>query len=345
MPDWLYNLLTSETIYYVVGIWLLICIAWKSKRDLLITTLIGLVSERVIFEKVGHADSISFYPRNLLEKVASAFQRALVMPLDGVINGLQRWLDGLVNLIYNKDKPWRTFGYLLFLLLLVVFILADAIAIANALDVAGWINYELPAILQKYEIAAAMGSLFAIITGVFVFSEINREQSVFTDWDNTKGAWKQLAKAMSVFLVIFGFVVVIFLGLQRFEALGYVPNINSTTNAAVSVVILIIVPLNTVVATALIAEEGFKGFVLVVIAVLAIIIGTLYAVNYAAYLIGYVLPFVVDILWRIVLFILSVAIYIIVTPIDFLVWILSLPFRMLKTEEPESNQSKNGKPK
>jgi hypothetical protein len=340
LPDWLYTLLTSTGIYYFIAVWLLVCIAWKSRRDPIIARLIGLVSKRIIFEKDEQPDSISFYPRGLLEKVATAFQKAMVKPLDGIIAGLKSWLRGLVNLIYSEKKPWRTFGYFLFLILLLVFILADAIAIVNALDVAGWIPYQIPAILQKYEIAAAMGSLFAIITGVFVFSEINRKESVFTDWDRTEGLWKNLARAMAVFLMIFGFIVVIFFGVRRFESLGYLSTITSSTNMAVDVVILIIIPLNTVLATALIAEEGFKGFVMILIALLAIILGAMYILNYAAYLIGYLLPFSVDVLWRIVLFVASIVIYVIITPIDFVVWILGLPFRMLKSPPEEQNKKK-----
>lgn len=343
MPDWLYNLLTSSGIYYLVGIWLLICIAWKSKRDALIAKLIALVSERIIFEEDENPEKITFYPRRLFETVAKAFQKAMIMPLDEVIKGLKKWMMGLINLVYNKERPWRTFGYFLFLVLMIVFVLADAIAIANALDVAGWISYELPSILQQYEIAAAMGSLFAIITGVFVFSEINRDRSVFTDWDNIKGAWKQVAKAMAVFLVVFGFVVVFFFGLQRFEALGFLTNTSSSINILVSVVILIIVPLNTVVATALIAEEGFKGFVLILILILAILTGIVHIINYGAYVIGYVLPFSIDIMWRVALFLILLIGYLIVTPIDFIIWILSLPFRMLKTEETSSDTKNRNK--
>jgi hypothetical protein len=345
LPDWLYNLLNSAGIYYVIGIWLLICIAWKSRRETFIARLVDLVSKRIIFEKDDQPKSIPLYPRSFLERVAVEFQKAMVMPLDGIIKGAKGWLSGLIKLIYTRDRPWRTFGYVLFLVLMLVFVLSDAIAIANALDVAGWIPYALPAILQRYEIAAAMGSLFAIITGVFVFSEINRETSIFTDWDRTEGLWKKLARSMAVFLIIFGFLVVIFFGIRRFDALGYISSISSTTNTLVDVVILIIVPLNTVVATALIAEEGFKGFLMIVIALLAILIGLLYVLNYLANLLGYVLPFALDVIWRIVLFAVFIIAYVVVTPIDWVIWVLGYPFRMwgAPAEIPKDKSSKDKK--
>lgn len=317
MGEFLYDLFNSNTFWFILILWVLVCIAWKAKREKLISRLGTILSKPVIFEEDPDPDTLPFYPRRFLEKVASAFTKGLVAPLVGLIAGLGKVIQGLWQRVYNPERPWRVVGYVFFLLMLLVFVYADAIAIVNGIDILGLLETGVPDFLTEYSIAVTMGSLFSVITGGLVYKEINSTKSIYTDWDEVEGSWKEVARTLALILIIGGFVVVVTLGLIRWDALNTQANGPDFTSIG-NTIIAILVPVNTVLATFLIYEEGLiKGGSLVLIALLMIVLGALHGLNFVLSILAYVLPFLLDMVMRTLHFILDIVLYFAITPIDF----------------------------
>ncbi|GEM_PF-6888238 len=327
MPAFLYEFLTSDGFYYFLFVWVLICIASAAKRNILLEKLKNLTSKPVIFDE-DKSEPVDFYPRTAFERIAKAIVDFLEKPFISIIDGLGKWINGLKSLVTDSEKKWLPFGYSLFFLLLVFFIFADAIAIANTLVFYGLLDVaDLWEPLTRYEFATAGGSLFAILVAGLITSEIYSTKSQFTEWDKIEGTWKDIAKAFTRILIISGFVVVFFLGMQRLISLGYFTNFGSTVRSGVDFVVTILIPLNTVLATALILIEGYKGLALVIILFLAIVLATVHILDYLSPLIRYVLPFTIDVVYRLILMAAFIIGFFIITPIDLVISTVTAPFR------------------
>jgi hypothetical protein len=329
MNEILYNLVNSSAFWFVLLIWLLICIAWKEKREAFLARLASIIGKPMVFEKDPNPEQPPLFPRRTLEAVAMGAKNGLVEPLSGIAVSFSKLLKNLWSKVYNPNRPMRIAGYVFFFFALLVFVYADAIAIVNGLDAFGLLETGIPTFLTQYSIAVTMGSLFSVVIGALVFKEVHSEKSYLSDWEDTDGQWKQFGKMLSIVLVMGGFLVVITLGLLRLDALSDLrASLGPGFVAFGNIVVTILVPVNTVLATALIFEEGMiKGGILALLLVGLTILATIYILDFALTIIAYVGPFLLDMLIRIVYFLVDLVFYIVITPIDAIVRVLSAPFR------------------
>jgi hypothetical protein len=195
------------------------------------------------------------------------------------------------------------------------------------LDAFGIISFTIPKFLRYYEIAAAVGSLFAVIVGIELTREITAEKSVFTDWDEKRAEDKHTSKQLAKLLTISGFVTVIFIGILRLYELEVFKSIDSTMLNMIQTVLYVLVPFNTVLATALITGEFLKGLYVGIIVLLALLMVVAWILDKIFKVLGYTLPVLVDFLYRIVLALLDVIIYFIFTPVLILISAVSSPFQ------------------
>jgi hypothetical protein len=181
-------------------------------------------------------------------------------------------------------------------------------------------------LLRFYEITVAFGSFFSIVVGALVVRELYSEQSDFSDWDEQIGFWKQFAKTTTVMLIISGFLVMLALGLGRYERLGLLSTeLSGTISIIVNSAILILVPLNTVVATLLIYHEAIKGLMLVLVFVEVIMLSSLNLLLYIAEILGAFVPFAFDIIYRLMLMLIYMSLFFLLTPLDWIARLMSSP--------------------
>ncbi|MFZ5910128.1 MAG: hypothetical protein ACOYYU_08955 [Chloroflexota bacterium] len=334
MPAFFYNLLNSSTFYVTVGIWILICLASGRRIQSLGNRFVDLTFKPIIFKPDSNPESVPIYPRGLFEDVAVGFKDALQLPFRGIINSLKRWRNEQRQKYSEEEKPFLPVGNVLFLLLTSLFIYLDIIAITQALVSIGLIDLEtLWEPFNNYALAMAGGSIFAILISVFVLEQISSKKSDFSHWDKRAGAWVNIAKALINYLIIFGTLAVLLLGFQRLIALGFIPDVRETVELGVNIAISILVPLNTVLTTALIFSDGIIGFMVLVTMGAGIVSGIFYILDYIALILGYVLPFVVDISYRIILIAVNLIWFLIYTPINMVTSGISAPFRSSSPEK------------
>jgi len=321
ISNFIFNLVNSQWFYYILGFWTLIAIARRDERNSFASRLADLISKPAIFEADENPQSVSFYPRKSMEKIATDVRKALIRIPNDINAALEKAIKNQLDFIVDPQRRWKLLGYAIYVIFMFFFLWADGIAIANALDALGLVA-TVPSYLTLYEIAVAVGSFLAIIVGALVARDVFNAVSDFSDWDTQQGAWKKLAKVLAILLIISGLLVAVVLGLGRFQRLVSLPvNIADLINLGVNFTTLVLVPFNTLIATILIHFEAFKGLLLVFVLIEAILWVPVRILQYVAEILGAMGPFSVDILYRFLLAILIIIIFWLLTPLD---WITSL---------------------
>jgi hypothetical protein len=317
------NLLNSQWFYIIAGIWALASIANKKERDLLTDRLGDIISKPPIFEVDENPNSVPFYPRQAFEQISKAVASALVRIPKEINTALLKLIDIQFTYVVNPERRWKVLGYAIHFLFFFFFVWADGIAIINALDALGLIGGIIWEPLTRYELAVAFGSFFAIIVAAMVARELYSEKSDLSDWDEQKGFWKQIAKGLTLILIVSGLIVVVALGLGRYEGLGLVPlEWVETIRTFVNSTTLILVPLNTVLATLLIYHEAIKAILLVFVIVEYLIVFFVKIWEYIAEILAGMGPFTVDVVYKFMLGIVLIVFFFLLTPLDFLTSLL-----------------------
>lgn len=244
------------------------------------------------------------------------FNKAVNSSIGILIHYLRNWMrDQYFNISGEGHAPWKLIGYLLQFILLVGFLYADVIVIANNLFAINLL-IETPDYLQHYEFAIAFGSFFSVIVGSLIANELYGK-SELSDWKEQVGFWRSIAGVASLFLIFSGIIVITALGLARFTMITNLsPEIAAQYQTFANIIISLIVPINSILASMLIVREGFKG----VLALLLISMGALLAI---LYLIFFILGFItatttliIDIVYRLLLILFSLVGFFLFTPID-----------------------------
>ncbi len=320
----LYNLLNSTAFWVVVAVWFFICIAWTERWKPVLDRLGKLFLKPVIFREDLYPENVPFYPRKFMEDAANGFRDTLKRPFADLIKAFSGWISSLINVIHNKDHPFRTFGYLLFLTSFLFFVLADAIAIANTLAAIGITFGAIPEILTRFDIAVFGGSLLALIIGIVLVFEIRSERSEFTYYSERGEKTKALSMGIALLVAFLSFLTLIAWALFRLIALGEMDS-NPILNGILNWVLYGLVPINSALAAAVCFSEAIRGIAVIGILVGWIIAGILYLLDYAATILGSIGPFLVDLLYRMVYITIDILQWFISTPIQAVLW----PFRMI----------------
>jgi len=249
---------------------------------------------------------------------------ALIRIPNDINAGLEKAIKNQLDFIVDPQRRWKLLGYAIYVIFMFFFLWADGIAIANALDALGLVE-TVPAYLTLYELAVAFGSFFAIIVGALVARDVFNTTSDFSDWDTQQGIWKKIAKVLAILLIILGMLVAVVLGLGRFERLVTLPqDVADSINRIVNFTTLILVPINTLIATILIHFEAFKGLLLAFILIEAILWVPVRILQYVTEILGAMGPFTVDILYRFMLAILIIIVFWLLTPLDWLIGLIPI---------------------
>lgn len=339
MAEFFYNLLNSQTFWVVVVIWAFICIAWTSRLKLVLDRLAKLVLKPVIFEADPNPDDVPFYPRKFMEKSANGFRDTLKQPFLDLIKVVVGWFAYLGDLIYSKEHPFRTLGYLLLFVCFLFFVLADSISVANTLVVLGLWAGTLPEILGRFDIAVFGGSLLALIIGMALVFEIRSSKSEFTTWSERDGQTKALALGIALLVTLLSLITLIAWALFRLIELGKI-NSNTILDGLLNWVLFGLVPINSALAAAITFLEALRGFLGLIVLFGWVLIGILYLINYCATILGSIVPFLFDVGYRLIYILLDILQWIISTPVQALVWpFVKISSIFLPKEDPASEQN------
>lgn len=325
MAEIFYNLLNSEAFWVVIAVWVFICIAWTERWKPVLDRLAKLFVMPVIFKKNDRPNSdVPFYPRSFLEDSANGFRDTLKQPFTDLIKVVSNWFSQLASLVYSKEHPFRTLGYLLLLVCFLFFVLADSIAVANTLVVLDLWSGTLPAILGRFDIAVFGGSLLALIIGMALVFEIRSSKSEFSQWSERDERTKALALGVALLVTLLSLITLIAWALFRLIALGQLDS-SPFLDGVLNWVLFGLVPINSALAAAITFLEAIRGFLVLVVLFGWIIIGILYLVNYVVTILGTILPFFFDIVYRSVYTALDILQWLISTPIQAVL----LPFKLI----------------
>jgi len=324
MAEIFYNLLNSEAFWVVIAVWIFVCIAWTERWKPVLDRLGKLVVKPVIFKTDPNPENVPFYPRDFIEDSANGFRNTLRQPLTDLIRVVSNWFEHLANLIYSKDHPFRTLGYLLLLVCFLFFVLADAIAVANTLVVLDLWSGTLPELLGRFDIAVFGGSLLALIIGMALVFETRSDTSEFTQWSERDKQTKSLALGVAFLVTLLSLITLIAWALFRLIELQRLDS-SPFLDGLLNWVLFGLVPINSALAAAITFLEAIRGFLCIVIILGWIIIGVLYLANYAVTILGSVIPFFFDIAYRLIYVSMDILQWLISTPVQAIVW----PFKKI----------------
>lgn len=315
MPTFVYDILSSPLFYGFVVFWLIIDIAAEKMRKETFELIDTLIHKPQILIEDESPRSVPLYARRLLETFAKWVHDSLQEPLKGLKALLQKWLSGLIAVITKPSKPLLVIGYILSFTLLLIYLYLDTIGVVTALVSRGFVSPNFPQIFQKYEYLAIGGSLFALLVAGYILAQMTKKVSELSDWDSVTGLWRTLARFVVYILIASGLFAVFFLALELMIGLGYFQNESQIVLGLVDFASTVLTRLNVALASILLFEDGIKGFVLVAILIVAVMLGFSYILEYIAYPLGKIAPFLLDIAYRLVLITLFLAWFLITTPI------------------------------
>lgn len=345
MAELIYNLLNSQAFWVVAVVWVVICIASIERWKPLIERLGRLVIMPVIFKEAPEPkdlEPVPFYPRKFMEDSANGFRNMLTQPFTNIIIAVSGWLSRLGTLIYSREHPFRTLGYLMLFTCFLFFVLSDAIAVANTLVVLDLWAGTLPEILGRFDLAVFGGSLLALIIGMALVFEIRSLSSEFTSWSNRDKQTKALAYGIALLVTFLSLLTLVAWALFRLIELGRVDS-TPFLDGLLNWVLFGLVPINSALAAAIIFLEALRGLFVIFIFTGWIIVGIFYVANYLATILGSILPFLVDVVYRLAYIVIDLFLWFISTPIQTVLSPFRSIFKSMTTQSESEKKTSSGK--
>lgn len=315
----LYNFLASDAGPIVLVAWLFIAVFWIERWRAVFSRAITLIKEPIIFKK-DHELDIPLYPRTFFSESANSFRDTLLDPFSRIAKAISNAGRFVLNIAYDENHKVRVFGYLMFLTFFILFVLADAIAVANTLFVMGYWSGDVPELLGRFDLAVFGGSLLALIASLeLVIFELQGHTSVLTNYADRGEREKKLALAMSFIVLVLSVFTLIVWALARLIETN---QISSTPflNGIVQWTLYGIVPINSAFAAGVVFLQAIYGVLLIVSAILFILVILAYILNYLAKLIGSIFPYLFDVLYRLIYIVLDILFWFVFTPVFVVRW-------------------------
>lgn len=312
MGEQIYNIVNSSTFQILGVIWFVILVIWKEKWMGVLTRSVNLLKKPTVFTKDTYPENVQTYPRVLLEEVSNAFRTTLTQPLIDMAKGFNSWLLKVFKLVYDNEHPFRTIGYVILFTCFCMLVYSDAVAIANTLYVLN-ISPSINPFLVNFDFAVFAGSLIALILGLAFLFETMTNRSEFTPMSEREPKIRKSLFALALLISLLSIISLVAWGLAR---INIVEGLGSTfLDRFVNIVILFVIPLNSALTAAMIFNESIRGLVFIFLVFCFVVEGFLYILNFALTLMSSLLPFLFDVLYRLIHIIIDTAIWIITTPI------------------------------
>lgn len=294
--QFLYTLFQWQYFGILVILWIVIDLIWVDRWKSLIGRLGKLIIKPWIFSRDKEPNAPPLYPRELLEQLALNIRQEAKSG-----DTFQKWIRAQGDRVFDAYNPLRSLGYVLALVFLIFFLLANAIFIANTLILLGLMG-EVPPLLQRLDLSIIGGTFLSAIVGVWILIEMSGKSELINT-DILSDAQKTIFKMLSVLVTIFSFAGMIALAAQRLISLGYL-QATASTDLILSFILYGILAINSSLSAALVFQQAMSGLFVVTYLIIALINGFLP-----------VLIFSVDILWRTAYIIVDLVLWAVFTPI------------------------------
>lgn len=306
--------------YILLIICLIIAFGNKQQRLILGEQLSTILSKPAIFTK-DDSKSIVLYPRMFLEQVAK------VLTTISSSNFSQLIKSGLFNFIKLKvHSQFSIFwGYTIRLLLFLCFFSGTAIAITSSLESMSIIS-NIPRWLTYYDLAITFGSFFAMCFGMWVLAEPSA--IISTNFRNNR-AWKIMIKLLTISMLAFSLFIFLVLGFARIYHSGVFPlSSEKLISQIISIAFSSIIPANLMFASLLLIVDALAGFLIVATSLIWI---STYIIEFAFVTVVSVVLFIFDIVLRVLVMYIYITSFLLITPIDTILTILTVPFKKTAT--------------
>jgi hypothetical protein len=293
-----------EKYYLLIAFWLLIAIANKHQRELLIEKSVILLEKPIIFKK-DETSPITLYPRLFLEQTVVGVLNIYESP------SIRAFATGLGD--STKLKTESTFMVLRYIFMLFVFLsclYGVALATAISLNVM-YPVYTIPEFLQHGEIMYFSGSLLSIIVGGETFND-NRAHDLLSK----NPLWRKTVVFSSFLLLFFGFWVFGAMSIMRYSAIGVI-TLSSWMHQVALITFSIIIPFLNFLACLVTSVDAFTGLIIVTTSLALFIFHIIMIMVFR--ILSPLALFLLDVLVRSVILYMYIAAFVLITPIDILV--------------------------
>lgn len=331
MLQFIYDFFNSPYIGVILIVWFVLDLLWVNRWRNLLERIATLVRKPWIFTKDPEPNIPPLYPRTFLEQLAQRRVFGAASAQGAGDKAAGGYWTSLRARVFDQETPERAIGHLLFLAFFCFFLLADAISVANTLMVLGVIlPGDVPAILQRFDLAVLGGALLAATVSIWMFIEVSGDESAWIDIRRLNDVQKAILKIISLAVAVFSIVVMIAFAIQRLEAIGKLPA-TPTADIILSAILYGLVPINSALAAAICFPEASRGL---------IVLG--YLLVELALLILPVVAFLLDIIWRAVYVVLDVLVWAVVTPILIVPYGIKALVDMMSPKKDKSPQPGSG---
>ncbi|HRN51084.1 MAG TPA: hypothetical protein PLC52_09435 [Anaerolineales bacterium] len=315
MLQFLYDFTQSPFFPILLFIWVAIDVIWVQRWRGLFERLGKLITKPWIFAKDPEPKVPPLYPREMLEQLAlvsSSRERKAEEARSSKVGAEQKdgkrtkagssFLNAMQERIFNSEHPFRTVGYVIFLVGFVFFLIADAISVAQTLRVMGLITESLTGLFERFDFAVLGGALLSAIVGVWVYMEALGNSHII-DLDILNEAQRRFLRGISLFVSVNSVIVMIAFAINRLIAIGILAP-DPTLEIILSAILYGLVPINSALAAAICFPWASNGVLVLLFIAAFIIIGILP-----------VIAFLADVVWRVVYVVLDIAIWALFTPL------------------------------
>jgi hypothetical protein len=284
---------------FLAIIWVVIDLAWIDRWRALLARISKLFSAPWIFEKDPKPQEHPFYPRKFLEQLAQnniTYGRADTGTGDNISN----WWKALSARVLGGESPLVSIGHILSLIFFLFFLYADAVTVANTLVLIG-VEGNLPALLQRLDLAILGGALVSATVGIWILIEMSGKGE-FLAVSKMSTAQRRVYIVLSIMVTFFSVMVMLALAGQRMISLGVYAS-SPAMDFAISFSLYGLLAINSSFAAALTFSSAALGIIVIII-LLAVVLAVVLPA----------LVFLFDLLWRGVIIVVDAIVWLLFTP-------------------------------
>lgn len=299
-----YDLFQWQYFGFLVILWIVIDLVWIGKWRALMGRIGKLIVKPWIFTKDREPNDPPLYPRLFLEQLTQITRREFGNDSDPKSRSgdtFQRWINAQNERVFDVYNPLRSVGYVLALIALIFFLLANTIIIVNTMVLLGLIA-DLPVVLQRLDLAILGGTILSAIVGVWILIEMSGNGTL-TNTDILSEAQKRIFKSFSAITVLCSVVVMIALAFQRLVSLGYLQS-TPDMELILSFALYGFLAINSSLSAALVFQPAVSGLLVVIYLLILIANGFIP-----------LFVFLVDVLWRMAYVVVDLVFWVLFTPI------------------------------
>lgn len=327
----IYNFVNSEYFGVLFLIWVVTDVFWIRRWVSLFQRIGQLFIKPWVFSKDTKPYEPPLYPRVIMEQLA---QNKSADSESG--SGMRKWIYAQRDLIFSSTHPFAAIGFVAMFIFFILFLVADAISVAQTLVVLGVGLGDLPPLFDRFDLAILGGALVSAIVGVWVYADLLGDNKPLFNTTPMHPDQRRFWKIIALFLFLSAFVVMASFAISRLIAIGKLPS-TPTLLIILDTILYGLVPINNTLGAAICFLAVPQGFT-----TLVILLGSILLAVFP------LIMFFVDVISRILYIFLDIAIWFLFTPFMVIPVLFSKLREMVSpppaepSPSPESKQKRNG---